>query len=373
MIDTAMQQVAFRSASRNGEPMTYSAFDHPYLSGLLGDEAVAAEFSASADIHAMLAFEAALARAEAVHGIIPASAADRITEACRAFSPDVIALKRVMAVDGVVVPELVRQLRAAVGGEAAEYVHFGATSQDVIDTSLMLRLTSVCRLLCGRLDRLRGAFGEIDRQWGANPLMARTRMQAAIAISVSDRVNAWNAPLASYEDRLERMAVVSFPLQFGGAAGTLEKLGDKAGVVRAALAEHLGLADHPQWQSQRTTIADLAHILSLISGSLGKFGQDIALLAQACDEIELSGGGGSSAMPHKQNPVAAEALVALARFNAVQLSGIHQSMVHEQERSGAAWTLEWMILPQMAIACGASLRLASVLVDQIKRLGAEGG
>ena len=139
--------------------------------------------------------------------------------------------------------------------------------------------------------------------------------------------------------------------------------------MRAALAQHLGLADHQQWQSQRTTIADLAHILSLISGSLGKFGQDIALLAQAGDEIELSGGGSSSAMPHKHNPVAAEALVALARFNAVQLSGIHQSMVHEQERSGAAWTLEWMILPQMVIACGASLRLASTLVGQIKRLG----
>jgi 3-carboxy-cis,cis-muconate cycloisomerase len=353
--------------------MTASPFDHPFLSGLVGDDEIASYFSAEADLRAMAAFEAALAKAEADHAVIPGEAARRIAETCAGFSPDLASLRAATARDGVVVPDLVKQLRAAVGEEAGKSLHLGATSQDVIDTSLMLRLTSVCRLLCGRLDKLRGAFGEIDRQWGANPLMARTRMQAAIAISVSDRVNAWNAPLASYEDRLERMAVVSFPLQFGGAAGTLEKLGDKASVMRASLAEHLGLADHPQWQSQRTTIADLAHILSLISGSLGKFGQDIALLAQAGDEIELSGGGGSSAMPHKQNPVAAEALVALARFNAVQLSGIHQSMVHEQERSGAAWTLEWMILPQMAIACGASLRLASVLVGQIKRLGAEGG
>jgi 3-carboxy-cis,cis-muconate cycloisomerase len=161
----------------------------------------------------------------------------------------------------------------------------------------------------------------------------------------------------------------AFPLQFGGAAGTLDKLGDKAGTVRATLAKNLGLSDHPQWQSQRAAVADIAHLLSLISGSLGKFGQDIALLAQAGDEIALSGGGGSSAMPHKQNPVAAETLVTLARFNAVQLSGIHQSMVHEQERSGAAWTLEWMILPQMVIACGASTRLASALVGQVERLG----
>lgn len=349
--------------------MTASVFDHPFLSGLLGDEEIATFFSAEADIRAMLSFEAALAKAQAEHGIVSKDEAARIADVCGNFLPDVLALRRATATDGVVVPELIRQLRKAIGGDAAEKLHFAATSQDVIDTSLMLRLTWVCRLLCGRLDKLRAALEEINRTWGSNPLMAQTRMQAAIAITVSDRVITWSAPLASYEDRLERMAVVSFPLQFGGAAGTLEKLGDKAGTVRAALAEHLGLADHPQWQSQRTTIADLAHILSLISGSLGKFGQDIALLAQAGGEIELSGGGGSSAMPHKQNPVAAEALVSVARFNAVQLSGIHQSMVHEQERSGAAWTLEWMILPQMAIACGASLRLASTLVGQIKRLG----
>jgi 3-carboxy-cis,cis-muconate cycloisomerase len=167
----------------------------------------------------------------------------------------------------------------------------------------------------------------------------------------------------------DRLNETAFPLQFGGAAGTLDKLADKAGTVRATLAKNLGLSDLPQWQSQRAVIADLAHLLSLVTGSLGKFGQDIALLAQSGAEIALSGGGGSSAMPHKQNPVNAETLVSLARFNAVQLSGIHQSMVHEQERSGAAWTLEWMILPQMVIACGASLRLASTLAGQIKRLG----
>ncbi len=114
------------------------------------------------------------------------------------------------------------------------------------------------------------------------------------------------------------------------------------------MAQELDLTDEPQWQNQRARIAELAGLFSLISGSPGKIGQDIALLAQAGDEIELAGGGGSSAMPHKQNPVAAEALVSLARFNAVQLSGIHQSLVHEQERSGAAWTLEWLLLPPMS-------------------------
>lgn len=110
---------------------------------------------------------------------------------------------------------------------------------------------------------------------------------------------------------------------------------------------------------------------SLITGSLGKFGQDIALMAQTATEIALSGGGSSSAMAHKQNPVAAETLVALARFNATQLSAVHQAIVHEQERSGTAWTLEWLVLPQMVMATAASLRLAEAMSTKIERLGLE--
>ncbi|WP_292580394.1 lyase family protein, partial [Mesorhizobium sp.] len=157
--------------------------------------------------------------------------------------------------------------------------------------------------------------------------------------------------------------------EFGGQRGTLEKLGDKASAVRAALAAKLGLADAPQWHSRRDALAEFASWLSLVTGSLGKFGQDVALMAQAGADIKLSGGGGSSAMPHKQNPVKAEALVALARFNATQLSGMHQALVHEQERSGAAWMLEWLILPQMVAATAAALRLAAGLAAQIESLG----
>lgn len=343
-----------------------SAFDHPFLSGLLGDEEVSAYFSGEADIRAMLAFEAALAKAEARHGVIPQEAAKRIADVCATFQPDIASLKSATATDGVVIPDLVRQLRKAVGGEAAQHVHFGATSQDVVDTSLMIRLKAVAFLLAGRLSAVTAALATLDKQWGANRLMGRTRMQAAIEMTVSDRLSSWREPLEIYCDRLTQQ---SFPVQFGGAVGTLEKLGSKGTAVRVLLAQELDLTDTSQWQSQRGGIADLAGLLSLISGSLGKIGQDIALLAQTGEEIELAGGGGSSAMPHKQNPVAAETLVALARFNAVQLSGMHQSMVHEQERSGAAWTLEWLLLPPMAMATAASLRTARELIGNVKRLG----
>ncbi|QFY63646.1 3-carboxy-cis,cis-muconate cycloisomerase (plasmid) [Rhizobium grahamii] len=346
--------------------MTTSPFDHPFLSGLLGDEETKSYFSAKADIRAMLDFEAALARAEAIHGVISHDAARHIGNVCATFEPDILQLRTATARDGVVVADLVKQLRSAVGTPFSECVHLGATSQDVIDTSLMIRLKAVAFLFANRLSHVAGRLDKLDAEHGKNGLMGRTRMQAAIPITVSDRLRAWRAPLDGYRDRLTELR---FALQFGGAAGTLDKLRDGAVAVRASLAQELGLSDMPQWQNQRGAIADFANLLSLISGSLGKFGQDIALLAQAVDEIELSGGGGSSAMAHKQNPVAAEALVALARFNATQLSGMHQSLVHEQERSGAAWTLEWLILPQMVMATAASLRLAIELAGNMKRIG----
>ncbi|KQV66342.1 3-carboxy-cis,cis-muconate cycloisomerase [Rhizobium sp. Root1220] len=348
--------------------MGISPFDHPYLSGLLGDAEIERYVSAEADLRAMLTFEASLAKAEARHAVIPADAANRIVAACAGFAPDLNALKAATAKDGVVVPELVRQLRGAIGGDAAQHLHFAATSQDVIDTSLMLRLKSVLFIFANRLSGIAGIFDDLDRSFGARMLMGHTRMQAAVPILVSDRLHAWRAPLEIYRDRLTEQ---TFPLQFGGAAGTLDKLGNKAAAVRSSLAQDLGLTDEPQWQSQRGRIADLADLLSLISGSLGKFGQDVALLAQAGTEIALSGGGGSSAMAHKQNPVAAETLVALARFNATQLSAIHQSLVHEQERSGAAWTLEWLVLPPMVMAAAAALRLARDLTENIQSLGRE--
>ena len=346
--------------------MSISALDHPFLSGLLGDEEVSGHFSAEADIRAMLAFEAALAKAEARHGVIPQPAAERISDMCASLRPDIGKLKSATATDGVVIPELVRQLRHAVGGEAARWVHLGATSQDVIDTSLMLRLKTVVFLLAGRLSALTAALGKVDQQFGANRLMGHTRMQAAIPITVSDRLRSWRDPLEIYRDRL---TLTAFPVQFGGAAGTLDKLGPKGAEVRASLAAELGLSDEPQWQSQRGRIAEIANLFSLITGSLGKIGQDVALLAEAGEEIELAGGGGSSAMPHKQNPVAAEVLVSLARFNATQIAGVHQALVHEQERSGAAWTLEWLLVPPMAAATAASLRLSRELLGNIKRLG----
>ncbi|THV20631.1 3-carboxy-cis,cis-muconate cycloisomerase [Peteryoungia ipomoeae] len=347
--------------------MTASVFDHPFLSGLLGDPETAALFSAQADLAAMLRIEVALADVQAACGLVPKASAETIAGLAETFVPDMHMLAVATARDGVVIPELVRQWRAALG-EAGKDLHFGATSQDVIDTSLMLRLQSLCQLLTGRLERLEANLGQLNQKFGAARLMGHTRMQAAIEISVADRIVAWQAPLAELQGRLAHWQSAGLPLQFGGAAGTLDKLGDQGAIVRSQLAQRLGLADRPQWHAQRAIIADVGNTLSLVSGSLGKIGQDLALMAQSGTAI-IGGGGASSAMPHKRNPVKAEILVTLARFNAVQVAGLHQSLVHEQERSGAAWTLEWLLLPQMAIAAGAATRIALDLLASIEALG----
>lgn len=308
--------------------MSISPFDHPFLSGLIGDDDISQSFSAESDIAAMLLFEAALAKAQAAEKVIDQAAAEAIEKACNAFSTDMPALRAGVASDGVVIPELIRQLREAVPQEHRARLHFGATSQDVIDTSLMIRLKPVMTRLDTGLHITITKLDQLEKTFGDNGLMGRTRMQAAIPITVKDRIESWRTPLLRHRGRLASLAETFPAVQFGGAAGTLEKLGEKGPAVRQRLAHLLGLHDMPQWHSQRDIIVEFADFLSLVSGSLGKIGQDIALLAQDGDEISLKGGGKSSAMPHKQNPVLAELLVSLSRFNATQISGIHRQRVN---------------------------------------------
>jgi 3-carboxy-cis,cis-muconate cycloisomerase len=350
-----------------------SAFDHPILSALVGDEDVAAVFSVEADVKAMLAFEAALAEAEASVELVSAEAASRIASVCAHFSPDLAALAKGAARDGVVAPELVKLLRAAVGAPHASEVHRGATSQDVVDTSLVLRLKTIVALFEKRLDALIAALRRLETEQGAVPLMGRTRMQRALPIRALDKLRVWREPLERHIARLNALKPRLLVVQFGGAVGARDGLDGKGDQIAAALAKRLDLNDGPCWHATRDSLSEFAAWLSLVSGALGKIGQDIALMAQnEIDEVKLAEGGGSSAMPHKSNPVRAEVLVALARFNAGLLGAEHQALVHENERSGAAWTLEWLVLPQMAAATGAGLRHAAALCEGLRFVEVKG-
>jgi 3-carboxy-cis,cis-muconate cycloisomerase len=353
--------------------VTFSAFDHPLLRTLVGDEEVGKAFTFEADLAAMLAFESALAQAEAGFGIIPDEAASRIVEVCKTFRPDLEGLAAGTARDGVIAPALIAQLRTAVGEPQARHLHRGATSQDVIDTSLVLRLKSVCVLLDERLATLIRVLRELTAHDGATPLMGRTRMQRALPITVSDKLRAWREPLERHRTRLAQLRPRLLVVQFGGPVGTRAGLDGKGDVVAEELARRLGLADGPCWHVERDGIGEFADWLSLVAGSLGKIGQDVALMAQnEIGEVRFAGGGRSSAMPHKSNPVGAEVLVALARFAAGLGGTLHQGLVAENERSGAAWTLEWLTLPLLVAATAAALRHCLTLCEGLEFVGEAG-
>ncbi len=341
----------------------------PLIDVMLSDEAVEALLSDQSQVAAMLRVEVALAQAEAVAGLTAEAAAARIEAVLADFTPDWDDLAEGIARDGVVVPRLVAQLRRAVGSEHGEALHKGATSQDIVDTALMLQLGLVLELFDERLGGLLGQITALAEADGAKPLLAHTRMQAAMPFTVARKLRTWVEPLEQHRREMADSRGL-LAIQLGGPIGDRSSFAGKGDEIAAQMARALGLANAPCWHSSRSRIATLGGLVAQITGTLGKIGADVALSAQSeAGAITLEGGGTSSSMPHKSNPVGAEHLVALAHHNAVLIGGLHHAIVHENERSGSAWTLEWLTLPQMLRNTGGALRIADALLRSIRWTG----
>ncbi|WP_316356020.1 3-carboxy-cis,cis-muconate cycloisomerase [Devosia sp.] len=336
------------------------------LAALAGDPEIEALLADAAQVAAMVTFEVALAQAEAQAGLISAEAATAIGAGLDGFEPDWDDLALGMARDGVVVPALLVQMRRRIAAPHAEALHKGATSQDVIDTALVLQLASVIAVLVARLTTMLDALDGLVTRYGGQGLMAHTRMQRALPYSVSAKLATWMVPLRRHLAALQAVRRSLLVIQLGGPIGDRSSFGPNGEAVARALARQLDLGLAEPWQSARDPLVGFASLLALLTGTLGKIGADVALLAQnEIAAVTIAGGGGSSSMAHKSNPVNAEVLVALARYNAGLVGVLQQSMVHENERSGAAWTLEWLALPPLVIATGASLRLGNLLLGQL--------
>lgn len=336
------------------------------LSALTGDPEVEALLSDAAQLEAMLAFERALAEASAETGWISETAATAIGQAIDGFEPDWSALAAGMAQDGVVVPALVKQLRAQLPEPHRAALHKGATSQDVTDTALMLQLARVFDVYEARLTALIDHFDALAKEHGQRELMAHTRMQVALPTTWGAKLASWSEPLRRQLQAIASLRRSLLVIQLGGPVGDRASFGEHGNAIATKMAQRLDLGLATPWQATRDPIIALGSLLTQITGVLGKLGVDVTLLAQnEIAAVRIEGGGGSSAMAHKSNPVNAEVLVALARFNAGLSGTLAQAQLHENERSGAAWTLEWLTLPSMLVNTGASLRLAGKLQQQL--------
>lgn len=345
-----------------------SAFDSALLGGLYSDPDLADLFSDTAELAAMLQVESALAQAQADLGIVPQPAADAIADACR-HPPEPAALGDAAAAAGVPVPALVADLRRRLrGGPGADWLHWGATSQDIADTGLVLRLRAALPILSARCADLLAALAAQAGAHRALPMAARTRSQIATTTTFGARVASWGAPFLRHRDRLGALEPRLLTVSFAGASGTLSALGGDGPAVADALADRLNLSrQRLPWHTTRDTIAELAGVCASLSGSTAKMARDLLLLGQSeLREVAIGAGGGSSTMPHKSNPVRAEAVVTLAKVAAANASLIVDAQIHENDRDGVAWGLEWHALPQIVVATGRALALAAGLARDMR-------
>jgi 3-carboxy-cis,cis-muconate cycloisomerase len=343
--------------------MTNPPLPASLLTPLISSAAVRAILDDRARLQRMLDFEAALARAEAGLGVIPAQSAEPIAQACRADRYDIAGIGLDAVAAGNVAIPLVKALTAEVAKtdpQAAGHVHWGATSQDMIDTALVLELREVIDALVADLDRAIGAFVALARRHQTTPTVARTWLQQALPMPFGLKIAGYAAALGRARTRLARLRHEALRLQFGGAAGTLAALSDRGLDVTDRLAALLDLpAPEAPWHSHRDRLAEIASAFAILTGTCGKIARDISLLMQTevaeAFEPSAPGRGGSSTMPHKRNPTAAAIALSAATIAPNLVATILAGQVQEHERALGGWQAEWQTFPALALATSGAL------------------
>ncbi|MDP9901390.1 3-carboxy-cis,cis-muconate cycloisomerase [Variovorax ginsengisoli] len=338
--------------------------------GFLSTPQVLDAFSDSQFVAAMLRFESELASAQATVGLIPASAAQSIAGSCKVELFDVAKIVRDSGRAGSVAIPLVKSLKESVAmfnAEALPFVHLGGTSQDVIDTAMALVTREALALIEADLDRAIDALLQQASRHAATPILARTLMQPASVTSFGFKCAGWLAPLVRSRARLREASRRALNVQLGGAIGTLAQMKGQGPAVRARMAQALGLGDPgATWHTQRDEWVALGCELGLLTGSLGKIALDISLMGQyevgEVAEPSEPGRGGSSAMPHKRNPVASMVALAAAHRAPQRVATLLAAMPQQHERALGAWQAELAEWPQLMMSAHGSLHaLAGVL------------
>lgn len=366
--------------------MPVNPADSPVMGALYGTDAMRAAMGERAFLQRMLDFEAALARAQARLGIVPQTAAAAITEAAKVDRLDFAALADATRNTGYPVVGLVKQLTAAAGAEAGRWTHWGATTQDVMDTAVVMQMRQGLALIRGELLELNGALAALARRHRGTIMAGRTHLQHALPVTFGYKVAVWLSPLLTMVERLDQLRPRVERLQFGGAAGTLASL-DKRGIsVQRELARELGLAcpDIP-WHVARDGFAEAIGFLGLVCGTLSKIATDVILLMQTeiaeLNEPHVFGRGGSSTMPQKRNPISCEYIIAQSRGVHALVPQMLAAMAQDLERGTGPWQAESLAIGQAFNLTHGALAQARFLAEglvvdparMLKNLASTGG
>jgi len=330
------------------------------IESLATTEPLAELFSDQSVLQAMLDFEVALARAEARVEVVPQTAAEHIAAVAMADNFDMASLAHAMLRAGTAAIPVVKALTEKVRArhpEAARYVHWGATSQDVADTALILLLKRARPLLYDDVARLETALAELSDQHKNTVMLGRTLMQAAPPVTFGLKAAGWFAAIRRSRARIDAAFAESLIVQLGGATGTLASLGEKGVGVTEELAKELGLACPPApWHTHRDRLATLICSCGVLTGAMGKMARDVSLLMQnEVGEVAEPGGegrGGSSTMPHKRNPIGSTLTLAAAQRVPELVATFLSAMVQEHERAAGGWQAEWPVVAGVIQSAG---------------------
>ncbi len=347
--------------------MPSTVFDSAIYRDFFGTPAMRAVWSDEALVARYVEVEVALAKAEARVGVIPADAAKEIAAKSDARTFDLAKLKEETDVVGYPIIGIVHQM-AKQCGEAGRYVHWGATTQDIMDSATVLQLRAALDIIDDELHAVARALESLAAKHRDTVMAGRTHMQHALPLTFGYKAAVWLSSVRRDKTRLTELRKRLLVIQFSGAAGTLASLGADGLKVQAALAEELGLAQPDiTWHAARDTIAEVGSTLAILAGGLAKIATDVMLMMQTevaeAFEPFVKGRGGSSTMPQKRNPISCEMILAIAKSVRSDASLLLDAMAADHERATGPWHLEWIALPRAFISTAGALHQARFMLE----------
>ncbi|MCO1334011.1 3-carboxy-cis,cis-muconate cycloisomerase [Microbulbifer sp. OS29] len=351
--------------------MTATMIDSVVFRDIFSTSAMRDIFSDVGRVQYYLDVEAALAKVQSELGIIPNEAAEEICKHCDAKEIDLIKLKTQTELIGYPVLGVVQQLVSLCGGGLGQWCHWGATTQDITDTATVLQMKAALGIVESEVEAITEALASLAERFKDTPMVARSNLQQAVPITFGYKAAVWLAGFHRHRSRLKEIEARVFVGEFGGAAGNLSSLGHKGLQVQAGVMSELGLgAPCIAWHTMRDRIAEVACLLGLITGSLGKIALDIKLMAQTevgeVAEPFSAGRGSSSTMPQKHNPISSVFISATVPVIRQQVASLLEAMVEDHERATGPWEIEWIVLPEIFCLSASALGQARYALEGLQ-------